>query len=508
MMDVGEKGRPPGDPPDTPGLWVAKVKGSSGGGMATPESVLNDEFVRERVSLEFPNGEDGEPVITIDNDVLEAMNGLWKRCMIVKVLGNQIPISVLSRKLRELWKPTGAMYVMDLPRQFFMIRFELDEEYMAALTGGPWRIFGNYLLVQNWSPSFDPLRDEIVTTPVWVRLMNIPVNYYHRSILKEIARGLGKPLKVDVTTLKFERARFARICVEVNLSKPLKGTVLINGERYFVAYEGLTKICSMCGLYGHLVHTCPKGAADREIAVAESNKAKETVVPPREDDGFTVVRRAGRRPSAPAQKMVFVVGTAGRRSEQSLREIPTNQGMEISNRFGGLDQDAGSSEIREVAVLTGANKENEYGSLKTRSDLRAPQVKEGSFNLQIEKGKGGTKNGPKWRRNGGLKIVEPNGPKQKLVVSNKPARGLIFGPTKGEEVIATSGKRLRVETESVGRPGGVYGSERDVQLAQGASSLTEVQIANPTQLQVEMGSETAIVLHESQTGEGAGGGTQ
>lgn len=43
-------------------------------------------------------------MITIENDVLEAMNGLWKRCMIVKVLGRNMSISVVSRKLKELWK--------------------------------------------------------------------------------------------------------------------------------------------------------------------------------------------------------------------------------------------------------------------------------------------------------------------------------------------------------------------------------------------------------------------
>ena len=171
----------------------------------------------------------------------------------------------MSRKLRELWKPTGAMFVMDLPRHFYMVRFELEEEYMAALTGGPWRVFGNYLMIQDWSLKFDPLKDEIVTTPVWVRLTNIPVTYYHPSILMGIAGSLGKPLKVDMTTLNLERGRFARVCVEVNLSTPLKGTVLINDERFFVSYEGLVKICSACGLYGHLVHACCCCSGNREI---------------------------------------------------------------------------------------------------------------------------------------------------------------------------------------------------------------------------------------------------
>ncbi|CAA7017838.1 unnamed protein product [Microthlaspi erraticum] len=227
--------------------------------MLKPEDVLADEFVRAGLGLEFPNGEDGEPVVTIGQEVLEVMNGIWKQCMIVKVLGRNIAISALSRKLREMWKPKGAMYMMDLPRQFFMIRFKEEEEYMAALTEGPWRVFENYLMVQAWSPSFDPTQDDIDTTPVWIWLANIPINFYHKSILMGTARGTEKPIKVDLTTLHCERARFARVFVEVNLRKPLKGTMLINGERYFVSYEGLSSICLKCGLYRHLVHSCRQG---------------------------------------------------------------------------------------------------------------------------------------------------------------------------------------------------------------------------------------------------------
>lgn len=68
-----------------------------------------------------------------------------------------------------------------------MVRFEKEEEYMAALTGGPWRVFGSYLMVQAWCPNFDPLREEIVTTPALIRLANIPINLYHISILLGIA---------------------------------------------------------------------------------------------------------------------------------------------------------------------------------------------------------------------------------------------------------------------------------------------------------------------------------
>lgn len=51
--------------------------------------------------------------------------------------------------------------------------------------------------------------------------------------------------------------------MEVNLNKPLKGSVMINGERYYVSYEGMSTICSICGLYGHLAHACPKNVTNR-----------------------------------------------------------------------------------------------------------------------------------------------------------------------------------------------------------------------------------------------------
>lgn len=174
MVDIVDPGQPPGDPPgDPPNVtrtWVDRVVEGNAGGRLSPERLLNAEFVTERVQLDFPDGEDGEPVITIGKEVLDAMNGLWKKCLIVKVLGRHIAISALSKRLREMWKPKGGMYVMDLPRQFFMIRFELEDEYLVALAGGPWRVFGSYLMTQAWTPEFDPLRDDIVTTPVWIRL--------------------------------------------------------------------------------------------------------------------------------------------------------------------------------------------------------------------------------------------------------------------------------------------------------------------------------------------------
>lgn len=357
----------------------------------------------------------------------------------------------------ESFMETGSMYVMDLPRQFFMIRFESEDEYMKALTGGPWKVFGSYLMVQGWTPDFDPMKDGIITTPVWVRISSIPVNFYHKIFLMGIAKGLGKPIKVDLMTSNLERARFARICVEVNLKKPLKGSVMINGTRYYVSYEGLESICSLCGLYGHLVHTCPDKFHEREVPcneeraivmvptmVAEKSNLRED----RTEEGFTSVRHGGRR-SENQRGKPMVGGERGKGNNNNItrdlrrRDLPD---IPLSNSFGRLEEDLRSPEIQE------SNKENIDTVNLGNQGLRGPQDSKIVFGAHGE-----SQSSRSSFKGNQLKLVGNNrGPEKSKGIFTKnqrPTRGLVFGPSKEDLLLSSSGKRMRIEQESMGRAG-------------------------------------------------------
>ncbi|XP_024009924.1 uncharacterized protein LOC112085132 [Eutrema salsugineum] len=491
MSDIGEKDRPPGDPPDGGSVWIQKVTGSGAGGRLYPQRVMDAEFVEERMRLEFPDGENGEPMITIGAEVLERMHGLWKRCIIVKVLGRHVQIAGLTRKLKELWKPKGSMHVIDLPRQFFMVRFELEEEYLAALSGGPWRVFGSYLMVQAWSPEFDPLTDEIVTTPVWVRLADIPVTFYHEAILMGIGRGLGHPVRVDSNTLLFARGRFARVCVEVDLSKPLKGTVQVNGERYYVAYEGLTNICSKCGVYGHLVHTCPRVV--RETATVAATKPVTVISRevPVDKEGFQEVRRRGRKPPTQTEKGASTAAGAQDRSKNILKEISPN--IPITNRFGDLGEDMIEDEIREV--VNNQEKNKEIVGVENPRGKSASQGTIGEGLPVFSAGPLGDRETGTARRQNGIKPVRPvktnnrnekTGPRFSSNKNQKPTRGLVFGPTRGEVELSGLGKRLRVELVEAGRPGGVIGTNGYSENMVAGSSLNTEVVMNQVMVDGEL----------------------
>ncbi|EOA28792.1 hypothetical protein CARUB_v10025024mg, partial [Capsella rubella] len=455
-----ESGRPPGVGLIPLLTYAEKVQSSAGGGRPIPEKVLDEEFVASRMRLEFPNGDDGEGVVTIGQEVISAMTSLWKNCMIVKVLGRNVPLAPLLRKLRELWAPKGGMTVIDLPRQFFLVRFELEDDYMGVVTGGPWRLFGSLLMFQAWSPSFNPMQDEIETTPVWVRISNLPVHYYHKTILMGIAEALGKPLRADLTTLQVERARFARVCIEVNLKKPLKGSVMVNGERYMASYEGLNTICSSCGIYGHLASVCPKRLTESVSQLRVQHEEKQsggrgTVT---DAQGFTVIRRTGPRALAAERTGGIGSGESDKVQERNageIRQSPNSGKVPISNSFSGLTTDSVADQVMTSMEVTVHNKENvnmeNIPTVVMRSDLGKGSIKTGR-ELRVQSGNRG---GGVMKKTNGPKGGKGIGPRSTSLLGNRPTRGLIFGPVLGEQSLAASGKRLRSEQADIGRDGGV-----------------------------------------------------
>jgi len=57
--------------------------------------------------------------------------------------------------------------------------------------------------------------------------------------------------------LSVDRGRYARICVEVDLSRKLRSRVVLRRRAFRVEYEGLGLICFKCGRYGHKTDVCP-----------------------------------------------------------------------------------------------------------------------------------------------------------------------------------------------------------------------------------------------------------
>ncbi|CAN1292677.1 hypothetical protein LINPERPRIM_LOCUS21682 [Linum perenne] len=71
-----------------------------------------------------------------------------------------------------------------------------------------------------------------------------------------------------MATADGERAKYARVCVEIDLSKPLLGRYDIDGTIYKIVYESLETICISCGHYSHLEqNSLKKTGTDQEAGL-------------------------------------------------------------------------------------------------------------------------------------------------------------------------------------------------------------------------------------------------
>ena len=82
------------------------------------------------------------------------------------------------------------------------------------------------------------------------------------DLLWNIGGMLGRMCKVDPVTENQARGRFARICVEIDITKPLLGELNIENRSVKVEYESLGIICFKCGRYGHSKESCRDGVVE------------------------------------------------------------------------------------------------------------------------------------------------------------------------------------------------------------------------------------------------------
>ncbi|XP_061372079.1 uncharacterized protein LOC133314599 [Gastrolobium bilobum] len=142
----------------------------------------------------------------------------WQQSLIIKLLGKKLSINFLRKRLDNMWSRDGKIFVTDIENDFFLVRFEKKSDMEHVLSG-------------------------------------------------------GKFIRLDTATTNLARGKFARICVEVDLTKPLKAEYLIEGRYKQVEYEGLHLICYSCGKYGHRAESCNSNLGSNGVAEGERGMA-------------------------------------------------------------------------------------------------------------------------------------------------------------------------------------------------------------------------------------------
>lgn len=218
---------------------------------------LLPSFLPNFPSYESDDDYEGDlPFIKLTKADKQRMSAPWLQSIIVKAFGKNVGYKFLFPRVNAQWKPIGKMECVDLGDDYFTFRFENLDDFRRVLTGGPWFVGPHFLTIRKWEPMFSTSGVTTTTTAVWAQLPQLPTDCFDPKILEQIGRILGKPLRVDRHMSTNIRGRFARICIQVDLNKPLVKEFQISNHRQRVQYEGITALCFECGCIGHRATEC------------------------------------------------------------------------------------------------------------------------------------------------------------------------------------------------------------------------------------------------------------
>lgn len=129
--------------------------------------------------------------VSLSKETKQRIRAPWSKALIVKVFGRTVGFNFLHSRLMTLWKPSGRVDMVDLGRDFFLLRFSVQEDLELVLRKGPWFVGEHFLSIRKWEANFKPSEAQVTSVAVWVRLNELPIEYYDTIVLRQIGQALG-----------------------------------------------------------------------------------------------------------------------------------------------------------------------------------------------------------------------------------------------------------------------------------------------------------------------------
>ncbi|KAH0633409.1 hypothetical protein KY284_036195 [Solanum tuberosum] len=137
----------------------------------------------------------------------------WRLALIIKLVGKKIGYIYLQNRLQTLWQPSEKINLIDLGEEFYLIKLTRSKNFEKILHKGPWFIGSQFIFVRKWKPKFNPSQSHINFSTIWIRLPELPTEFYDLSILQKIGNEVGSILKIGTVTKNTTRGRYARLCI-------------------------------------------------------------------------------------------------------------------------------------------------------------------------------------------------------------------------------------------------------------------------------------------------------
>ncbi|XP_058765693.1 uncharacterized protein LOC131639209 [Vicia villosa] len=171
-------------------------------------------------------------------------------------IGNELSMHAVKNFMSITWNFVTLPDLYYNEEGYFLDRFKTRLDRDAVLMRGPYTIFKKPILLHEWTPKFTLQDDVLRVLPIWVIFPQLPLYCWGERSIGKIASAIGKPLLTDECTSKKLRVSYARVLIEVDVTKQLRTQITIRdpqGEKMVqpVDYEWRPPYCTSCNKVGH-----------------------------------------------------------------------------------------------------------------------------------------------------------------------------------------------------------------------------------------------------------------
>lgn len=190
----------------------------------------------------------------------------------------------MSRMIIDMprhWRVYNRVRGIALSRDKFQFIFEREEDLVTVLRDRPWSFNHWTMLLERWTPSPPP--DFLTKFEIWIRIRNIPHNYYTVETMEELAKAIGKVVEIAYDPKVSQKSDFIRAKVLYDIAKPARDEKVLNikdSDPVIISYEyeKIRRKCNHCFRLTHEKPKCPVlRKASNKPASASPASASRTV---------------------------------------------------------------------------------------------------------------------------------------------------------------------------------------------------------------------------------------